>query len=346
MNRQKTELYFLLILLVGIFILVFFIFKPFLYTLILAMVFATVFGSIHKKIFILVGGKKALAALLATIFVLIIVVIPVIFVGVQIFQEATQLYLFLAQNGRAIDFSHNLRDVARNLEKFLPAPIELSVDFNQYAKQGLNWLLLHLSSLFANVAKMIMSVFIFLIALYYLFKDGQKLKKAIIVFSPLQDFHDETIFNKIGLAVNSVIKGNLAVALIQGLLTAVGFYIFGVPSAALWGSVAAVAALIPGVGTALVLVPAIIFLFLSKETFSAFGLLLWGIIAVGLVDNFLGPKLAERGMRIHPFFILISILGGISFFGTLGFLMGPLILSLFFTLLEIYLIISKEYESL
>ncbi len=346
MNHKKTELYFLLILLAGIFILTFFIFRPFLYALVLAMVIATVFGPVHKRIFVLTREKEVPAALLSTVLVLVIVVVPIVFVGIQIFREATQLYSFLAQNGEAIDFSRGLGGATSSLERFLPVPLDFSVDFSQYARQGLNWLLLHLGPLFTNAARMIVSAFVFLAALYYLFKDGQKLKRAVIAYSPLRDIHDETIFSKLALAVNSVVKGNLAVALTQGTLTAVGFYIFGVPNATLWGSVAAIAALIPGVGTALVIVPAVLFLFLSGETFFAVGLVLWGITAVGLVDNFLGPKLVGQGTRLHPFLILLSILGGIGLFGPLGFLLGPIALCLLFALLDIYRTISQEQERL
>ena len=344
MNHQKSELYFLLTLLSGIFVLAFFIFKPFLYALILAMVFATVFAPFHKKVLTMTRERRSLAALLATISVLIIVVVPITFLGIQIFQEATQLYSFLTQNYGATDLSRSVGDAANSLKRFFPVAMKISIDFNQYLGQGLNWLLQHLGPLFSNVAKIMLSVFVFLGALYYLFKDGQKLKEAVAALSPLRDIHNETIFNKLELAINSVIKGNLAVALIQGVLTAVGFTIFGVSNAALWGSVAAIAALIPGIGTALVLTPAVLFLFFSGKTLSAVGLLLWGVTAVGLVDNFLGPKLVERGMRLHPFLILLSILGGIGFFGPLGFLLGPLVLSLLFALFEIYFAISKEHE--
>ena len=125
-------------------------------------------------------------------------------------------------------------------------------------------------------------------------------------------------------------------------MTEMGFSIFGVPNPILWGSVAAVAALIPGVGTALVLIPSILYLFFIGETVSASGLLVWGIVAVGLVDNILGPKLVGRGIKLHPFLTLLSILGGISFFGPLGFLFGPLTLSLLFAFLEIYSTIRRE----
>lgn len=344
MNHPKTELYFLLALLSGTFVLAFFIFKPFLYALILAIVFATVFGPVHEKVLRITRGRGALSALLATLSVLLVVVTPLIFLGVQLFQESTQLYSSLASNGGATDISRSVSAALQGLTRFSPVPIEFSVDINQYVQQGLSWLLQHLGPLFASFAKVVMGIFIFLIALYYLFKDGHKLKATIIAVSPLQDAHDETIFNKLTVAINSVIRGNLAVALIQGILTAAGFALFGVPNAALWGSVAAIAAVIPGIGTALVLLPAILYLYAVGETLPATGLLLWGMTAVGLIDNFLGPKLAGREMRIHSFLILLSILGGLSFFGPLGFLFGPLVLSLLFVLLEVYSAINKEHE--
>lgn len=288
--------------------------------------------------------RKGLAALIATISVLIVVVAPLTYLGIQIFQEASGLYFSLAQNGGATDLSRGIGGYLQNLTRFSPVPID-SPDFGQYLKQGLSWLLQHFGPLFANVAKAITGIFIFLVVLYYLFKDGHKLKNAVAAISPLQDIHDETIFNKLASAVNSIIKGSLAVAIVQGILTAVGFTIFGVPNAALWGSVAAITALIPGIGTALVLLPAIIYLYFSGEIFFAVGLLVWGVVAVGLVDNFLGPKLVERGVRLHPFLILLSIFGGIGFFGPIGFLLGPLVLSLLFAFLEIYFIISKEHEN-
>ena len=346
MNHQKSELYFLLVLIAGIFVLTFLIFKPFFYSLILAIVFATVFSPLHKKMLVLTLNRKNLGALLAIITVLIVVIIPFAVLGIQILQEATQLYSSLVSNGSSNDLYRGLDYITRRLIGFSPVSIEFSLDVNQYLKQGLSWILQHLDSLFANLAKAITGIFIFLVALYFLFRDGQKLKETIIALSPLQDIHDETIFDKLALATNSVIKGSLLVAFIQGVLTAVGFALFGVPNPVLWGSVTVIAALIPGIGTAMVLLPAIFYLYFSGDAsgvFYAIGLLLWGIAAVGLVDNFLGPKFVERGMRLHPFLILLSILGGIGFFGPLGFLLGPLVLSLLSALLEIYFAIRKEH---
>ncbi|KKT76894.1 MAG: hypothetical protein UW70_C0009G0002 [Candidatus Peregrinibacteria bacterium GW2011_GWA2_44_7] len=182
-------------------------------------------------------------------------------------------------------------------------------------------------------------------ALYYAFKDGETFKKSLVSLSPLQDIHDIQIFNKLTLAINAVIKGNLTVALVQGAVTTVGLLIFGVPSAILWGSITAVTALIPGLGTSLVVIPSVLFLFFTGETISAIGLLIWGLTAVGLVDNVLGPKLVEKGMQVHPFLILLSILGGLGLFGALGFILGPILLSLLFALLEIYVTLRKEQKT-
>lgn len=343
MSYQKSELYFLSVLLVGMSILVFFIFQPFLYALLLAVIFATVFAPVHKKILSATKENHGLTALLSVAFVLIVIVAPITFLSVQIFQEATLLYSSLVFNGGMDGISGALKEIVRSFGiPFLPAD---SIDLSQYMKQGLSFLIQNLGTVFSNVAKIMVSLFVLLIALYYFFKEGNKLKKSVIALSPLQDIYDETIFHKLELAINSVVRGSIAVGLVQGLLTAIGFTIFGVPSPVLWGSMAAVSALIPGFGTSLVLVPAILFLFFTGATTPALGLLIWGIVAVGLVDNVLGPKLVGRGAKLHHFLVLLSVLGGISLFGPLGFLFGPLALSLFFAFLEIYSIIRKTRNS-
>lgn len=342
MSDRKPQLYFLLILLAGIFVLAFFIFRPFLYALILAAVFAVVFQPIHQKIVGFVRGRQGLAALITILIVIIFIFTPLIFLGIQIFQEAQQLYLMLIE-GNGKDIILNFLDaLLDSFQNYLPATQEFSINIDQYLKQGLSWLLQHLGSVFGSFAKMAVSSFLFLVALYYLLKDGQKLKAAIIALSPLSDADDEAISQKLGTAINAVMKGNLLIALVQGVLTAVGFAIFGVHNAVLWGSIAAIAALIPGIGTALVLTPAIVFLFLKGEMFSGVGLIAWGMGAVGLVDNFLGPKLVGRGMQLHPLIILLSVLGGIGFFGPIGFLLGPLTISLLFVLLNIYSSLMKK----
>ena len=335
------QLYFLRVLLVGTLVLAFFIFRPFIYVLFLAIVFAVVFHPIQQRLVSYTRDRHGLAAALTVLIIIIFIFAPLAFLGIQIFQEARQLYGYLSgvgQDGILNSFNGQLD----NLNKVFPALGELTSNIDQYLKQGLNWLLQHLGSVFSNIAKLILSFFIFLFVLYYLLKDGQKLKKAMISLSPLADVDDEKIFHQLGQAINVVMKGNILIALVQGVLTAVGFMIFGVPNPILWGSVAAIAALIPSIGTALVLAPAMLFLFFTSDLFHTVGLLIWGVIAVGLVDNFLGPKFVGSGTRIHPLVILLSVLGGVAFFGPIGFLMGPLTISLFMAVLNVYFSLAKD----
>jgi predicted PurR-regulated permease PerM len=343
-THKKSELYFLLALVVIATAISFFIFKPFFPAVILAIIFAIVFAPVHRAILRTTRNKAGIAAFITTLFVLVIAVAPLIFVGINIVYEASGLYSTLVTGNNTTILSTIAEKTIDVVKNYFSFSIDLNIDFNQYLKQGLTWILQHLGPVFSNIANLLLSSFIFLVALYYSFKDGQKLKSAIISISPLHDAHDETIAKKLIQAVNSVVRGTLVVAVIQGILTSIGFAIFGIPNPTLWGSTAAVSALIPGVGTAMVLVPAILFLFLTGQLWASVGLLFWAILAVGLIDNFLGPKFIEKGVNIHPFIILLSILGGIGFFGPLGFVLGPLVVSLLFALLDIYLSIRKEHN--
>jgi predicted PurR-regulated permease PerM len=343
MNYQKPQLYFLLLALAGVFILTFLILRPFLYALVLAAVFAFVFHPIYQRMIKHLRGRRGLAAFATLLIVFVCIVTPSTFLGIQIFQEAQGLYFSLIEDdGKGIVLA-TLNDLLERIQKYIPAAQGFTIDLDQYIKQGLDWLVQHLGSILGSFTKMAINSFLFLVALYYLLKDGQKLKAAIISLSPLSNADNEIIASKLGITINSVIKGNLLIALTQGALATLGFLIFGVPSPVLWGSVTAIAALIPGIGTALVLAPAIVFLFLTGEVSSGIGLLIWGVVAVGLIDNFLSPKLIERGTRLHPLIILLSIFGGVGFFGPIGFLLGPLIISLLFALIDIYFTVRKPH---
>ncbi|MBU4009227.1 MAG: AI-2E family transporter [Proteobacteria bacterium] len=336
MDNQRPNFYLLSALLAGSFVLILFIFRPFLYTLIFAVVFAVVFQPVNKYVVKLTKQRSGLSALITTVFVVTILLVPIVLFGVQILKEAQQLYLSLAEDSTKKAVHDIIYNLIEKTGKFFPAAKELNIDIDLYLKEGLGLLLKHIGDVFSNAAKLIINSFIFLISLYYLFKDGHKLKKIYFDLSPLPYNENELISNKLEAAINSVIKGNLVIALIQGVLSAAGFACFGVPNAMFWGGVTAISALVPGVGTALVFIPAILFLFLTGKIISGFGLLVWGIGVVGMIDNFLRPKLVGQRMQVHPIIILLSVLGGIVFFGTIGFLLGPLAISLFFALFEIY----------
>jgi predicted PurR-regulated permease PerM len=345
MNKRKPQFYYLLVLLSGTLLLAFFIFRPFIYTLISAMVFTVVFQPVHQRVLRNTRQRRGIAALITAVIIITIVLLPVVFLGIKISQEAQQLYSSVTEGGGKDNIMNAVKEITIHLQRYIPVPIKFSLNFDKYLEQGLSWLLENIGNVFSNIAKMLLNFFIFLIALYYLLKDGQRLKNKFVDLSPLTNADDEKIFNRLELAVNSVIKGNITVAIVQGVLTAIGFAIFGVPNAVLWGTVTVIAALIPGVGTSLVLIPAILFLFFNSEIFRAIGLLVWGAVAVGLIDNFLGPKLVGRGIQLHPLIVLLSVLGGIGLFGPMGLLLGPLTISMLFALFEIISSVKSQEKN-
>jgi predicted PurR-regulated permease PerM len=337
----RLEPYFFLALLLGAFLLAFFILKPFLGPLLLAAAVAAIFYPIYTFILARLGGAyKNTAAFLTVLLCIACVLLPLLFLGTRLVSEAEELYQALAGGAGKAHLDSALLFVEQSLAQYVPgsegAVASLSENIDTYVRSGLTWLLGYLGAIFSGIAILLLKTFIFLIALYYLLRDGASLKRKIIALSPLADDHDRGIFNKLKLAVNSVVRGTLMIAAIQGVLTAIGFIIFGVPNAVLWGTIAAVAALIPGFGTALVIVPAVIYLFIVGNMIQAVLLLVWGAFAVGLIDNFLGPKLMGHGTELHPLLVMLSVLGGIVLFGPLGIFLGPLTLSFLFALLSIY----------
>ncbi len=335
MPQTNHPIHFLLLCLAGAFTIAYFVVQPFLGPLILAAVFAFLFQPLYEKLVRFLGKSESMAAFAVTLIALMVGIIPVLFLGSQILRESSHLYSALASGGRdgLVTLFENL---VSQIRSFFPIPGNFEIDFNQYLRRGLDVVVQNLGTIFSSVATLVLDFFVFLTAFYFLLKDGHKLKDYFVKLSPLDDRYDTVIVTRLTLAVSSVVKGNLSIGLIQGVLTGIGFALFGVPNAVLWGSVAALAALIPGIGTALVIAPAILFLFITGNTVGGLALLIWGFAAVGLIDNFLGPKLVGRGMQLHPLAVFIAVMGGLAFFGPLGLLLGPLSISLCLAIVEIY----------
>ncbi len=342
MFNKSTQNYFLVFLIIVLLVVSYFVFKPFLGAFILAIVFAVVFFPFHKRILKRMQNYPSVASALSTITIVFFIVIPVTILSSQLIGEATNLYHAIS----VPDLQNNLpNSVVKNFDriaKIFPEIKNLPSDLGYYLKQGLQLMVSNFSILFSSIAKILIGIFVFTISLYYLLRDGESLRKIVILVSPFADVDDETILNKLHLAVNSVFKGSLTIALIQGFLTAFGFAIFGIPNFVFWGTIAGICSLIPSLGTSLIIIPGAIYLFLSGLNLQALGLVLWGACAVGLIDNLLGPKLIGKGIAVHPLLILFSVLGGISFFGPIGFILGPLFVTLFFSLVEIYISSTKN----
>jgi len=334
MKSQRVQLTFFAGLLLIVSILAVLIFLPFLTVLAVSAVLAVLLGPLHRKLLEKTGNRKAIAALLTIAVVLVVIIIPLSFIIQRIFVETQGVYAALtSHNGMSFDRLSTW--VESYGKKLVP---DFSFDARARLADLSLFILGHLGAIFSGAFAFILKLVLSMFALFYFLKDGAKFQEHLMEISPLPRTEDEHIIGSMKSAINSIVLGSVVVALIQGLLTGIGFAIFGVPNATLWGTVAAIAALIPGVGTSLVWVPGVLYLFFfgGNFHFAWIGQLAWGVLGVGLVDNFIGPKIIEEGVNIHPLLILFSILGGVSFFGPEGFLLGPLVLSLLFALIRVY----------
>jgi predicted PurR-regulated permease PerM len=274
----KLQVQFLLILLAAATILSLIIISPFFTPLALAAVFAVVLQPVYRALLHETGNRKGVAASATVALSFVCILVPLAFLGAQIFHESTQLYNSLARGDDTQNLVVNaISGIGNIAESILPGTgdffTNLSLNLDVYVKQGLAWLSGHLGAALSGISVLVLNLFIFFMAVYYLLVDGPRLKQILIELSPLDDKDDRVVFERLELAVNSVMKGSLMIAVIQGVLTAIGFAIFGVPNSVLWGMVTVVAAFIPAVGTALVLIPGIIYLFVIGSTGAAIGLL-------------------------------------------------------------------------
>ena len=343
MNAKTLQLGFFIVFLIGSSILFYLVAAPYVSAIFLALITAVLFKKLNEDILRSFGGRKNIASVVSVLIVLAIIFIPLLAIGHLLIKESTILY---SETQNTDLQKYSFAPAVEKIESFIGSKIpgvNISLDrflnIGPYVDQGLKWLSGNLASFFSGILQLTLSAFLYVLCLFYLFRDGRSLTKNILAWSPLFDTHDTLILSKISTTVISVLRGQLMIGLVQGLLTGLGFWIFGVPHAVIWGSVAAVASLVPAIGTSFVNGPAVIYLLATGHLYQALGLLAWAIIAVGLVDNLLGPYLMNRGVKIHPFLVLISVLGGISFFGPIGFIAGPVVLSLLFALLELYPVI-------
>jgi predicted PurR-regulated permease PerM len=171
--------------------------------------------------------------------------------------------------------------------------------------------------------------------LFYFLRDGEEFQRHILAFSPLSLTKDKMILDSLKSAIHSVLVGSVLVAIIHGILFGIGFSVFGVPNFTLWATAAAIASFIPFVGPAIAWVPATIYLYFYGWYGAWVGLLIWSIFVMFVMNNFLAPHIFNRGIKIHPLFVLFAILGGLQLFGGAGFLIGPLIISLLFVLIRV-----------
>lgn len=321
----------------GIFIiLLFLLFKPFLAAIAWAIILATLSYPLYLK---LVKGLKTKSdtfpAVLMTLGILFILILPATFITASLGTEVLKTYNYiekaiLSEPGKGKEwfdktaeylagYNVNLKSIVAN--NFKAASSLIAAQTGDIVR-----------GLFKNIIKFFLTIF----TLFFLFKHGRNALQELKWVIPLSNRQKDKIFARFQEVLYAIMYGILLTAIVQGTLGGFGFYVIGLPYPVLFGAIMALCALLPAGGTSLVWIPASVILFLNDEIGKALFLILWGFLVVGLIDNIMKPIFISGRSKINFILVFFGILGGIHLFGLVGVFAGPLIIAIFLALLEIF----------
>lgn len=301
-----------------------------------AAVLAIIFDPMQRLLQKYLGQRPNTIALITLLVCLLIVIVPVLLVSGALVNEVAKLYQYL-QSGQ-IDFRGQLE----HIQSMLPGSVQRLLDqldmgnlgsiqdkLTQGAMTSSRFLATQAFSFGQNTFAFIVAFGIMLYLLFFLLRDGDELLAHIQRALPLERHKKERLFDILTAVVRATVKGNIAVAVVQGVLGGLIFWILGTNGALLWGALMAFMALLPAVGAGIVWLPVAIYFLLTGSLGKGVTLILFGVFVIGLVDNLLRPILVGKDIKMPDYLVLISTLGGIALFGINGFVIGPLIAALF-----------------
>lgn len=309
-----------------------------------AIVLAILFQPMQRRLANRLPKRLNLAALITLLAAVLIVLLPVAWVARSVIAEVIDLYQAVQSGG----FSAG--DTIEQVYGAMPEAVrpwleraglsdleEIKAYVSRAAAQAVRLVGNQALNLGQNTFMFMLDLAIMLYLLFFLLRDGVKLAELVRNGLPLATHYKDRLIDKLAMVVRATIKGNVAVAVSQGFLGGLIFWLLDIPSATLWGMVMAVLSLLPAVGAGLVWGPVAVYFALTGEITQAVILGLYGVLVISLVDNVLRPLLVGKDTRMPDYLVLISTLSGLALFGVSGFIAGPLIAALFLVCWDLFI---------
>lgn len=338
-NQLKLRNQFLILTVLAVSILFLWMIRSFVVTLVFAGIFSAMSWPLYERLLRWLRGRATLAAVATLTVVVLIVVVPTLgFLGIVVSQAVDVSQDVGPWVRDHADVWPDLQERARAVPlvgPLIPEQEQIVSTLSGAVTRVGSFLIDSLASATRGTAIFFLQLFIMLYAMFFFLIDGPKLMERILFLTPLTAKDEKRLLERFVSVTRATLKGSLVVALIQGGLAGLGFLVFGIGSAAFWGTVMGVLSVIPAVGAGLVWAPAVVFLMIGGRVGAAIGLAIWCAAVVGTVDNFLRPRLIGRDTKMSDLLILLSTFGGLSLFGIVGFLLGPIIGALFVTLWDL-----------
>ncbi len=355
MNGQSKHLY--TFFFIGVLFLslygAYLVLRPFVHIIVMGAVLAALFQPLFNHIKTKFGGRAGAAALCTTVLIFLVIILPLFSVLTALLTQGAQTVAAIQDWLSATDLSgrqgrEQLAPYLSWLQGRLPfldlETIDIQDDLLELSKRAGQYLLDTGTSILGNAVLVVFNFGILIFLLFFLIRDGEALLKRIKYLSPLREEQEDRIIQQFKDVSRSVVLGCFLIAILQGIAGGIGLAIAGVP-AIFWGAVMAFASLIPVAGTGLVWVPASIYLIAVGQWEWGVFLLLWGLCVVTMIDTILRPLFLKGRSKMSIVYVFLSILGGISYFGALGLLYGPLLLSFAMIMLNIYAEAYKDVLS-
>ena len=328
------------------FYLLYIILAPFLVPIFWAVLLAMVSYPVYKRIQRILKKKVFLSAFIMTLLIVLVIVIPFTLLMTSLANEVIGAY-------NAVDEMIKTGRIQAYLEEVQKIPVfqtiwarlDRSIGLSQTQpfdlllkniQQISTFLFNQSSKILKGLSTFLISFLFTLLSLYFLFKDGDHLFLRLKEVLPVPPKERDLLIGRFQAMVNATVFGGILIAIIQGVLGGLAYWVLGLHSPVLWGTAMAFFSFIPVGGTALIWGPTCLILFIMGDYLEGILLLLVGVLVIAMVDNFLRPFLISSKTKIHPLLLFFAVLGGIQVFGLIGVVAGPLVATICLTLFEIY----------
>ncbi|QWK80209.1 AI-2E family transporter [Ochrobactrum sp. BTU1] len=333
MSVQRASFYILLALVTIAFA---WLLIPYYSAVLWGVILALIFFPVQQRLVRLLRGRRNIAAFLSVLMCICLVIIPTLLIFGSLVQEGNSLYQRLSTR------EFDLNSYITRILAALPDTLEewmVRFELGTFAEwrtritggilQGSQIFASRLVSFGQNTLQFLISFGIMIYLLFFLFRDGAELGEKIRQAIPLSEDYKNQFVEKFAAVIRATVKGNIIIALVQGTIGGVTFWLLGIEAALLWGVMMTIFSLLPVVGASLVWGPAAIWFAVNGMWGQTIILILVGVLIIGLIDNLLRPPLVGKGTRMPDFVVLISTIGGISLVGINGFVVGPMIAAMF-----------------
>ena len=346
---RKFRNAFVVILVVAVSALFLAVAWPFLKPLLLGALLAGLCHPLYRWVTRLLRGRRSLGAIITLLILFIVVAGPLsAFLGVVVQQAlavSNQAIPWVQQHfGAASTFNAHDWLVQRfpALANHVPSQEQLVESVGAAAKSVGGFLVTVASRMTATTAVFLLNLFVMVYAMFFFLKDGEKILAKIFYYMPLSDEDEALMLQRFTSITRATVKGTLVIGIIQGGLAGIAFWLAGIDGAAFWGTIMAILSIVPGIGAALIWVPAVIYLMVTGQLLAGLLLFAWCAAVVGTIDNILRPILVGKDAKMPDLLILVGTLGGLFLFGPIGFIVGPIVCGLFLTVWDIYGVTFKD----